>query len=99
MTPPAAIRQFINLVGGDLIAKGAGYEEPLRGDPSHVAFLIGQQDYLVWVLRSPLGDITCPFVPGTYDAERWAAGKLRERKDERAAVQAYLHADARNIRL
>lgn len=92
MTSPA-IRQFIAIWGGACIVKGTGYEEPARGRETPVAMLIGQQDYMSSMLRFQRPDaLTCPFVLDTPDAALWAAGKLRERKHERAVVEAYARA-------
>jgi hypothetical protein len=96
VTRPVALTQFIALIGGDLIAKGSVYEEPLRGPQPSVAFIIGQSDYIAGKLRSPLGEIACPFVLGTYDAEQWGAGKFRERQHERAANNAYVGRNQRS---
>lgn len=85
-----ATHQFIAIYGGPALAKGARYEEPLHDNKPAVAFIMGQQDYLAIALRYGSDvSIICPFVIGSPDAERWARGKLYERKIERLAVEAY----------
>lgn len=88
-----AIRQFIAIYGGEQVAKGANYEEPMHGHEPPIAMLIGQCDYIASMLRfRQPGAITCPFVRDTSDAASWAAGRFRERRDERAVVEAYARA-------
>lgn len=90
MTRPDAIRQLVAIFGGPALHKGALYEEPMHGHEPPIAMLMGQSDYIASMLRfRQPGAITCPFVPDTPDAALWAAGKLRERKHERAVVEAY----------
>lgn len=86
---PSATRQFITLVGDPRLSKGARWVEPLLGY-SESAFVMGQDDYLTIELRfMGAHQAHCPFEPGTVHAALWAAGKLMERKHERAVVEAY----------
>lgn len=86
---PHAIRQFVTLVGSDAIAKGARWVEPLLGYPQS-AFVIGQHTYVSYRLHCAHTVNLCnPFEPDTPHAALWAAGKLLERKHERAVVEAY----------
>lgn len=84
---PLAIRQFIAIWGGDCIAKGSRAVEPERGY-THPSYIMGQTDHIAHTLRFGPVFITCPFLLETKDAQLWAAGRLRERKDEHSAVEA-----------
>ena len=91
-----ALRQFISLIGGDNIAKGAVMAEPSASFALDKAFVMGQTDYLAGMIRGIDTNLYCPFERHTALAGSWAAGKLYERRCERAAVEA-LQAEARRV--
>lgn len=93
MTTPA-VRQFIAICGGQQVAKGAAYVEPLAKCPRE-AFIIGQTDYLaVSVLYgdSEAGwQLPNPFPLHTHEAALWSEGRYHERRVERSVIEAYAH--------